>query len=172
LTVLAAALLYAAHGGNTLGVPILIASCAFFFHVNSLDRSIVSAKLLHFSIDVLESVSLGCLTSALLFYIFPALDTSAEAGLAGLLLVVLVPVALRPLLRYLVTHKNFAEGILIVGTGELVEKLYRALANGRNYWKEPERRAGELLKFPESPADLGLAVDFAQLDDIVAQDRI
>lgn len=169
---LAVALLYAAHGGNTLGVPILIASCEFLFHVNSLDRSIVSTTLLHFSIDVLESVALGCLASVLLFYIFPALDPNAEAALAGLLLVGLVPVTLRPLLRYMVTHKKFVEGILIVGTGELVEKLYRTLANGRNYWKETERRAGELLKFPESAADLGLAVDFAQLDEIVTQDRI
>jgi len=172
LMVLAAALLYASCGGNTPGVPILIAACAFFFHVNSLDRSIVSAKPLHFSIDVLESVSLGCLASALLFYVFPALGTSVEPALAGLSLVVLVPLTLRPLLRHLVTHKKFVEGILIVGTGELVEKLYRTLANGRNYWKETERRGGELLKFPESPADLGLAVDFAQLDDIVSHDRI
>ncbi len=172
LTVLAVALLYAAHGGNTLGVPILIACCEFLFHVNTLDRSIVSARPLHFSMDILGSVSLGCLAAALLFCVFPALCTSAEAALAGLLLVVLIPVTLRPLLRYLVTHKKFVEGILIVGTGDLVEKLYRALANGRNYWKETERRAGELLRFPESPADLGLAVDFAQLDDIVARDRI
>jgi sugar transferase (PEP-CTERM system associated) len=172
LTVLAAALLYAASGGNTLGVPILIASCEILFHVNNLDRSIVSAKLLHFLIDVLESVSLGCIASALLYYIFPALAISAEAALAGVLVAGLVPVALRPLLRYLVTHKKFAEGILIVGTGELAGKLYRALTNGGNYWKENERRAGELLEFPESQADLGTTVDFAQLNDIVVRDRI
>src|SRR5579872_3619137 len=85
LTVLAAALLYAA-GGKTVGLPILIASCELLFHVNNLDRSIVSAKLLHFSIDVLGSVSLGCMASALLFYVFPALATSAEVALAGVLL--------------------------------------------------------------------------------------
>jgi sugar transferase (PEP-CTERM system associated) len=172
MMVLAGALLYVARGGSTLGLPILIACCEFLFHVNTLDRSIVSARPLHFSMDVLGSVSLGCLATALLFYVFPALCTSAEAALAGLLLVVLVPVTLRPLLRYLVNHKKCVEGILIVGTGDLVEKLYRALANGRNYWKESERRAGELLTFPESPADLELAADFAQLDDIVAEGRI
>jgi sugar transferase (PEP-CTERM system associated) len=172
LMVLAAALLYTARGGTTLGVPVLIASCALLFHVNDLDRSIVSAKLSHFSIDVLESVSLACLASALLFYVFPALATSAGAALGGMLLAGLVPVILRPLLRYLVAHKKFAEGILIVGTGELAGKLYRALSNGRNYWKENERRAGELLAFPESPADLGTTVDFAQLNDIVVRDRI
>src|SRR5579864_6075669 len=160
LMVLAGALIYAARNGNAFGVPILIACCEFLFHVNTLDRCIVSARPLHFSMDILGSVSLGCLVTALLFYVFPALCASVEAALAGLLLVVLIPVTLRPLLRYLVTHKKFVEGILIVGTGDLVEKLYRALANGRSYWKETERRAGELRKFPESPADLGLAVDF------------
>jgi sugar transferase (PEP-CTERM system associated) len=172
LMVLAAAVLYAARGGNSLGVPILIVSCALLFHINNLDRSIVTAKLLHFSISVLESVSLGCMASALLFYIFPALATSTAAALAGVLLVVLVPVTLRPLLRYLVTQKKFAEGILIVGTGELAGKLYRALADGKNHWKEDERPAAELLDFPDSLADLGPTVDFAQLNDIVMRDRI
>jgi sugar transferase (PEP-CTERM system associated) len=171
-TVLAAALLYAARGGDHLGVPILIASCELLFHVNNLDRSIVSGKLLHFSIDVLESLSLGCIASALLFYIFPGLAISAEAALAGVLLAGLVPVTLRPLLRNLVAHKKFAEGILIVGTGELAEKLYRSLASGKNDWKENARSAGELLEFSESPADLGLTVDFAQLNDIVVRDGI
>jgi len=172
LAVLAAVLLYAASGATTLGAPIIVVSCELLFHVNNLDRSIVSATLLHFSIDLLESISLGFIGSALLFYIFPALATSAEAAITSLLLASLVPLTLRPLLRFLVTHKKFAEGILIVGTGDLVEKLYRALADGRNYWKENEHRAGELLDFPESPAELGLAVDFGQLNDIVARDRI
>ena len=169
---LAAALLYATRGGNALGVPILIASCALLFHVNNLDRSIVSAKLSHFLIDVLESVSLACMASALLFYVFPALAIRAEIALAGLLFAGLVPVILRPLLRYLVARKKFSEGILIVGTGELAGKLYRALSNGRNYWKDSQRRAGELLEFPESPADPGTTVDFAQLNAIVVRDRI
>jgi len=172
LMVLAAALFYAARGASSFGVPIVIASCEFLFHINNLDRSIATAKLLHFSISVLESVALGCMASALLFYVFPALATSAGPALAGVLLAALVPVTLRPLLRYLVTQKKFADGILIVGTGELAGKLYRALANGRNDWKENERRAGELFEFPESLADLGPTVDFAQLNDIVVRDRI
>src|SRR5690242_11199828 len=61
LMVLAAALFFAARGETALGVPVLIASCELLFHVNELDRSIVSARLPHFSIDVLESVSLACL---------------------------------------------------------------------------------------------------------------
>ena len=169
---LVAALLYAARGAGTLGGPILVAFCEILFHLKNLDRSIVSARLPHFSIDVLESVSLACMASAWLFYVFPALAISAETALAGVLLTGLVPVILRPLLRYLVTHKKFAEGILIVGTGELAGKLYRALATGKNYWKENERRAGEPLEFPESPADVGTTVDFAQLNDIVVRDRI
>ncbi|HXI41149.1 MAG TPA: exopolysaccharide biosynthesis polyprenyl glycosylphosphotransferase [Bryobacteraceae bacterium] len=172
LVVLAAALFYATRGGTTLGMPILVASCELLFHVNNLDRSTVSARLPHFSIDVLESVSLACLASALLFYIFPVLAASNGAALAAVLSVGLLPVILRPFLRYLVTHKRFAEGILIVGTGELAGKLYRAMANGGNYWKENQHRAGELLEFPESHADAGTSVDFAELNDILVRDRI
>ena len=38
LMVLAAALLYTVRGGTTLGVPVLIASCALLFHVNDVVR--------------------------------------------------------------------------------------------------------------------------------------
>ncbi len=172
LILLAAALFYAARGGTTLGMPILIASCELFFHVKNLDRSIVSARLAHFAIEVLESLSLACLACALLFYIFPALAASAAAASAAVLSVGLLPVISRPFLRYLVTHKRFAEGILIVGTGELAGKLYRAMANGGNYWKENQHCSGELLKFPESRADAGTTVDFAELNDILVRDRI
>src|SRR5258706_8924828 len=55
LALLAAVLLQAARGGNTLGVAVLLASCGIFFHLNQLDKSLVNSKYLVFSIDLLES---------------------------------------------------------------------------------------------------------------------
>ena len=172
LALLSILLLQAARGGNTLGAAILLASCGVFFHLNNLDKSIVSSKFLAFSIDVLESIALGFLAAALLFYFFPVLAPSMSVALAGALLVGLLPVVLRSFLGYLVDHQMLVEGILIVGTGYLAGKLYRALINGRGHCKGSEGRADGLLDFPESPTDQGAMIDFAQLNEMVARDRI
>jgi len=172
LTLLAVVLLPAAHGGNTLGAAVLLAFCGIFFHLNNLDKSIASSKFLAFSIDVLESIALGFLAAAALFYLFPVLAPSTGVALAGALLAGLLPVVLRSFLGYLVHHQMLVEGILIVGTGYLAGKLYGALANDRGHLKGAEGRANGLLDFPESPTDRGVPVDFAQLNEMVVRGRI
>ncbi len=172
LMLLAVILLQAARGGNTLGAAVLLASCGIFFHLNNLDKSIVSSKLLAFSIDVLESIALGFLAAALLFYLFPVLAPSTGVALAGVLLASLLPVVLRSFLGYLVNHQILVEGILIVGTGYLAGKLYRALANGKGHLQGTEGRATGLLDFPESTTDRGVTVDLAELNEMVVRDRI
>ena len=172
LTLLAVVLLQAARGGNTLGAAVLLASCGIFFHLNNLDKSIVSSKFLAFSIDVLESIALGFLAAALVFYLFPVLAPSTGVALAGALLASLLPVVLRSFLGYLVNHQILVEGILIVGTGYLAGKLYRALANGKGHLQGTEGHATGLLDFPESTTDRGVTVDLAELNEMVVRDRI
>ena len=172
LTLLAVVLLQAARGGNTLGAAVLLASCGISFHLNNLDKSIVSSKVLAFSIDVLGSIALGFLAAALVFYLFPVLAPSTGVALTGALLAGLLPVVLRSLLGYLVNHQMLVEGILIVGTGSLAGKLYRAMADGRGHLKRTEGRASRLLDFPESLTDRAVTVDFAQLNEMVVRDRI
>ncbi len=172
LTLLAVVLLLAARGGNTLGVAVLLAACGVFFHLNNLDKFIVSSKFVAFSIDVLESVALGFMAAELLFYLFPVLAPSTGVALTGALLAGLLPVVLRSFLGYLVSHQILVEGILIVGTGYLAGKLYGALANDRGHCKVTAGRAHGLLDFPESPTDRGVPVDFAQLHDMVVRGRI
>jgi sugar transferase (PEP-CTERM system associated) len=172
LALLAIVLLEAARGGNTLGVAILLASCGIFFHLNDVDKFIVSSKFQTFSIDVLESIGFGFLAAVLLFYLFPGLAPSQGVALAGALLVSLLPVVLRSFLGYLVNHQILVEGVLIVGTGYMASKLYRALAAGRGHLKSAEDHADGLLNFPESPTDQGVTVDYARLNEMVARDRI
>jgi hypothetical protein len=59
-----------------------------------------------------------------------------------------------------------------VGTGKLAARLYRVLASGKNHCNSNEGRASDLIDFPESPPDRGLTVDCAQLNDLLAPDRI
>src|SRR5579862_2469741 len=63
LTLLAGVLLQSIVGHGTLEAPILLVACGFFFHVETLDQSIVTSTLLNFWSDVLKAASFGTLAS-------------------------------------------------------------------------------------------------------------
>jgi sugar transferase (PEP-CTERM system associated) len=168
LTLLAVALLQTAWGEHIPGTLILIAACALLFHVNNLDQSVVSAKSSQFWIDLLESVSLGFLASALLFYVFPRLVPRVGIALAAAVLVGLLPVILRFCLGHLVSRGKFVEDILIVGTGDLPAKLHRALGRGLGR----SRRNTQMLSLSESPASRRGAVDLTELNGLVERGQI
>jgi sugar transferase (PEP-CTERM system associated) len=168
LTLLAVPLLGTAWGAQSCGALVPIALCALFFHINNLDKSIVASKPAQFWMDLIESVVLGFLASALLFRLLPALLPRVDLALAGGLLIALLPVTLRPVLRRLVTLGKFVEDILIVGTGDLPAKLHRELGRAMDHSK----RNSKMLSPFEGLAERGSAVDLAELDELVARDGI
>lgn len=168
LSVLALALLDAAMNGGSLGTLILAASCALGFHIYDLDRSIVSSLPWPFVADLLEAVSFGFLASALLFQVSPRLIPRDGSALPAVLLVGLLPVALRLFLRPLIARGKFVEEVLIVGTGDLPAKLYRALDRGVN---QPEPNTW-ILDVSGSLTDRGAALDFTGLDELLVRRRI
>lgn len=168
VTLMAIASLQLLWGKPNLGALILIASSAFFFHVNQLDRSIVTSKSLQFCIDLIASIGLGFLSSAWLFYLFPGLVPPFGAVMLSGLLIGLLPVMIRLSLRRLTAHGKFVEEILIVGTGDLPAKLHRALIRGGGHSKHNT----QVLSVSEGLADLGSAVDLTELNELVAKDRI
>jgi sugar transferase (PEP-CTERM system associated) len=167
LMLLAVALLQTAWGRHGLGTPTMIASCALFFHVNSLDKSIVSSKASQFWIDLVESLFLGVVASALLFYIFPRLIPRVDAVIGAGLLIGLLPVVLRLSLQNLAVRGKFVEEILIVGTGELPAKLHREL--GRGMVRSKSRT--QVLSLSEMTGR-GRAIDLTDLSDVVAKGQI
>jgi sugar transferase (PEP-CTERM system associated) len=158
----------ATRGPESLAVPILVAFSELFFHVTNLPASIVTSERSRFSVDVLKSLALALLASGLVFSVFPAFAPTPESALVAVMLSVLLPLFLRPFLRYLVTQKKLVEGILIVGTGELAGKLHQAFAAG----KRKETADKRLLDFPNTPADRALTVDIPQLNEMLARARI
>jgi sugar transferase (PEP-CTERM system associated) len=165
LMLLALGLLQAAWGGNSLGTLIGMVPCALFYHVSNLDRSIVSSKPSQFWIDVLQSVVLGFLASAVLIYAFRGLVKRVDITLMSLLLIGLLPVFLRLSLRHLVNRGKFVEDVLIVGTGDLPGKLHRALGRGLI---RSERNAPA----PESLTNRSAAIDLSELDALLARNQI
>jgi sugar transferase (PEP-CTERM system associated) len=177
---LLAAALFEARDGGSLQASVVIAACAVFFHMRSLDRSIVGSNVLRFWSDVLGGVAFGLAASVGIFRLVSLfLPSSSLAGfgsdltpaLAGALAAGLLPVFLRPVFKEMVKRKKLVERILIVGTGDLAGKLYRALVRGTTdddtvYLKE--LRPTEILDF----ADREPSLDPARLHEVIARERI
>ncbi len=92
-------------------------------------------------------------------------------ALAGAFTAGLLPVVLRPVLRQMVSHKKLVERILIVGTGELAGKLYRALVSSSSsddtvYLKQ--NCATEVLDIPDTDG----TIDPARLHEVITRERI
>lgn len=168
LTLLAVAVLQTAWGRHGLETPTMFACCAVFFHINSLDKSIVSSKASQFWIDLVESLLLGVLASAFLFYVFPGLIPRVGTVIVAGLIIGLLPVMLRLCLRHLAARGKFVEEILIVGTGELPAKLHRELRRGAFRSK----RHAQVLSLSEGLADRGRAIELADLTDLVVRGQI
>jgi len=168
VTLLAAALLQTAWGGHSLGILIGMAPCAFCFHINNLDRSVISSKSSQFWIDLLGAAVLGFLASALLFYVFPGSLPHVNLILVWGLLIGVLPAIVRLCLQHLVTRGKFVEQILIVGTGELPAKLHRVLSRGLHR----SQRDAQVQSFADSPADRGVAIDLTELNGLVVRNQI
>jgi sugar transferase (PEP-CTERM system associated) len=167
LMLVALALLLVSRGRHSLGALIPIVSCAVAFHINNLDRSIVSSKSSPFCIDLLESLSLGFLASALVFYAFPGSIPRVGIALASTSLIALLPFVLRLFLRHLVNSGRLVEEVLIVGTGDLPAKLHRALGCGIGH----ANRKTRMLSL-SGVAGRGGTVDLTELSQVVVRDQI
>lgn len=178
LGLLMAALLEA-RAGMSPQVPVLIVACCAFFHIESLDRSIVCSGSARFWSGVLKSVAFGLAASVGIFRIlslfrhpaWPGLGSDMAPALAGAFTAGLLPVVLRPVLRQMVSHKKLVERILIVGTGELAGKLHRALVSNSSsddtvYLKQS--CPTEVLDILDTDG----TIDPAHLHEVITRERI
>ena len=154
----------------TFEVPILIGFCAIACYIKALDRSIVDSARSKFWVELSEALCWGTGAGMLLLYAFPALGSRTGAAAAGLILAGMVPAILRPALPHLIPHKKLYEGMLIVGSGELAEKLHQSLGTSDSCTEH--RGSNGMSRFPDSLAEAGSVTDFSQLQEILLRDRI
>ena len=165
---LAVALLETAWSGHSLGTLVGIAPTALCFHINNLDKSVVSSKSSQFWIDLWGAVILGFMTSGLLFYAFPGLAPQVGIIFVWGPLIGVLPAIVRSCLRHLVARGKFVEQILIVGTGDLPAKLHRVLGRGLNR----SRLDAQVPSLTDSFADRGAAIDLTELNGLVIRNQI
>jgi len=167
LVLLGAAVLDSLRKGATLAVPVLVGFCVVAFYLNTRDRSIVRLDASRFWRDL--GRALGACAGMLLLYAL-AIGSRMEANLTGLLVAGLLLVVMLPVLRHLIINERLVEGMLIVGSGELAEKLHQALASGDSGSQQQGTRG--MLRFPECLSESGDLTDFSPLPDILLRNRI
>lgn len=170
LALLGAAVLDAAWKRTTFEAAILIGCCALAFYLKGLDRSIVLSRTSQFANHLSEALCWGTAAGMLLLWSFPVLGSRPAPAVAGLLMSGLLIVAMRPVLRRLVTRKKLVEGMLIVGNGSLAVKLHQALAACDPH--SGQQPGGGLLQFPAGPTEAGGLTDLSRLAGILQRDRI
>ena len=167
ILVLCVAVLPSASIAQAVGAALLVGSCALFFHTNNLDRFLINSETPQFRVDLIESVSMGLLTAALLFRLFPRVVPHTRSALLAALLIGILPFVLRMVFRQLVTRGKCVQEILIVGTGDLAAKLFRTLGS-----IEPSSRRQSAPSLLPNPLDRSIPVDFTGLAELVVRNSI
>jgi sugar transferase (PEP-CTERM system associated) len=115
-------------------VPVLLAllgSQAFLYFGKLYDLALDSDWRL-FVAKVLQSVAAVIALVLAVAVAYPRFSPKDNATLVVLLLSALLLVVLRPLVHWLVRNRRIGEGVLIVGTGDIGQKLYDELSR-RNH---------------------------------------
>ncbi|MBI4465500.1 MAG: TIGR03013 family PEP-CTERM/XrtA system glycosyltransferase [Acidobacteria bacterium] len=167
-----------AFNGN-LGLILLFLLPQLCFYFHGLEALILGASLRQFLFRTLSALGIGLILAAPLFWIFPNLFPGLKGAVAVVGLSTLLLLCLRPLLRWFVRHKKFAEGLMILGSGEMAGKFYRELVNGNgnhtstNKDVDGHRQLSSLAVEPgQESLDSGIVVNYDQLPEMALRNRI
>jgi sugar transferase (PEP-CTERM system associated) len=148
--------------------------CSYFIGLHTL---IVSPNFRLFVTRALSSLVLGLVLTAPLFAIFPRLYPGFANALAAVCCSSLLLFALRPLLYWMIKHKRFVEGLMILGTGEVARKFHDDLMNGNSLEANGCTDAAVFLPYDPSGVaepfeDSGEMIGYKELPEITLRDRI
>jgi len=114
----------------TAGIVLGLLGGQFCLHLVGIDRAIVDPNPAGFVRRVAGSLFAGLLLMGILLTLRPDFHDGYTEVLAAWILSVVFVVAVRPILRSLIRHHRLIRTLMILGPGELSEKLYRELATG------------------------------------------
>ena len=77
---------------------------------------------------ILQAFGFGCITLAIIYYLFPDLLITSKTFWAGFLLICTSVLLLRTLYFFVLRKKLFAQEIIIIGTGTLAEEITRVIS--------------------------------------------
>lgn len=151
------------------GWLLVLAATQVGIFVNRLDEAIIHANPRRFLTTTLKAIGAGVVLLALLFTLFPGLSPGYTQASAVMTLSVAGLVAVRPLARLMVRRKKMAEGLLILGTGEMARRFYLSLANQNG---QIGRVVTELPRGGEEAHDPGFAIHYSELRELTERHGI
>ncbi len=167
---LGVAFLQAMLGRASFEAPLLIALCVLVLHSTVLNRPVVILPGRRLRSDPSVEVMFGLITLFILFYLFPGLATRLDSILAGACLAGVLPLTLRPVQQYIGRQKKLMEGVLIVGTGDLAQKLSQALDTDAVSLRQEHAGGVRAISHPRGGRES--VVDLQGLSEIVKRDNI
>ena len=166
LIVVCAAILVCLLNGQSMGAPVLMASCFGLYHLKALDRSILNSSFLYFVSDIIVAAVVGALLSVALFRLFPVLSLTADAWLLSAAVAGMLPIGLRGILGRIATRSGLTERILIVGDSDFARKLYRAIA------AEQDSHDGKSSAVSALVEDRAVPVDAEKVRNVLLRDNV
>jgi len=113
----------------SLGLVVGLAGCQIGFFLTGIDRLIVDPNPSTFLRSIFGSMLTGLTLAVLLISVFPPFSSGCSGALTAWILSALLVVALRSVIQSLIRHHHMLHTILVVGSDELTDKLFKELSS-------------------------------------------
>src|SRR3954469_6476733 len=114
----------------SLAIVLGLVSGQIFLHLVGIDRAIADPNPASFLRRIAGSLVAGVFLAGVLVTILPGFHDGYSRGLAAWILSLVFAIAIRPILRSLIRGHRLIRTMMILGPGELGDKLSRELATG------------------------------------------
>jgi len=114
----------------SLAIVLGLVSGQIFLHLVGIDRAIVDPNPASFLRRIAGSLVAGVFLAGVLLTILPDFHDGYLRGLAAWILSLVFVIAIRPILRSLIRGHRLIRTMMILGSGELGDRLSRELATG------------------------------------------
>ena len=160
-----------------IGLLLLLLSPQLCCYFNGLHTTIAAPRFSVFFDKALGSLLIGALMPVPLFLIFPNLFPGYLGAVTAFSLSAILVFGLRPLLQWMIRHKRFVEGLLVLGTGDQARKFYRELTPCFNSEANSPPDSSDCFSHnhgdcPEPFEDFGETIVSNELPQVTLRDRI
>src|SRR6185295_13736691 len=109
---------------TTMGIVLGLLGGQVCLHLSGIDRAIVDPNPARFLRRIAGSLCTGLFLTGILLTLRPGVHEGYPEGLAAWILSAVFVMAVRPILRSLIRRHRLVRTLMILGPGELSEKLY------------------------------------------------
>lgn len=113
-------------------ITLVVATCTLILYLYDLYDYLVTNKRRELLLMLVEALGIAWATLALMFYLSPELAIGRGVSVIAVPLVLVMLLAWRICIHYLIGHPEIGEKVLIVGTGDAARETAQAVAHRRD----------------------------------------